>query len=72
MARIKEEDLRLNIIVNGAAAGKKQLQEYKTNLSAAQEYLDKLQQKQKVPGNTNRKLIMERQLFDILTTAQSN
>lgn len=52
MARIKEEDLRLNIIVNGAAAGKKQLQEYKTNLSAAQEYLDKLQQKQKVPVKT--------------------
>lgn len=61
MARIKEEDLRLNIIVNGAEAGKKQLQEYKTNLSAAQEYLDKLQQKQKVLENTNRQSSKEYQ-----------
>ncbi len=61
MARIKEEDLRLNIIVNGAAAGKKQLQEYKTNLSAAQEYLDKLQQKQKALENTNRQSSKEYQ-----------
>lgn len=54
MARIKEEDLRLNIIVNGADSARKSIDNYKTSLSGAQEYLDRLQRKQKTMEATNR------------------
>ena len=53
MARIKEEDLRLNIVVNGDA-GRKQMLELKNSIAGAEQKLKALQTRQKQMNDTNR------------------